>query len=107
MTHEEEELYKIVKAISFSDVPIMFKGAIITKIVLSEKHYTETERDIVCENITGKSVTEFTSDAILDNLPKAAKKATGAATTAKNAVSSWFSKVSNPVSTSNVQYSGA
>lgn len=63
--------------------------------------------DIVCENITGKSVTEFTSDAILDNLPKAAKKATGAATTAKNAVSSWFSKVSNPVSTFNVQYSGA
>lgn len=42
--YNEKTLYEIVKALSLSDIPIMFKGAIITKIVLSEKHYTETER---------------------------------------------------------------
>lgn len=67
MTHEEEELYKIVKAISFSDVPIMFKGAIITKIVLSEKHYTETERgtkDIDANWVNGRPSSEDIADSI-------------------------------------------
>lgn len=52
--------------------------------------------DTVCENITGKSVTEFVSDGILDlaEAAESAKKAVGEAVrSAGKAVSGWFEKM--------------
>jgi len=49
--------------------------------------------DIVCENLTGKSVTEAASDFVLDTASKAGKAITGAAKSAKKAVSGWFNKL--------------
>ena len=49
--------------------------------------------DIVCENLTGKSVTEAASDFVLDKASKAGKAITGAAKSAKKAVSGWFNKL--------------
>lgn len=61
--------------------------------------------DIVCENLTGKSVTEATSDFVLDNASKVGKAVTGAASNAKKAISGWFDKVIS--SSSTPQVSGA
>jgi hypothetical protein len=61
--------------------------------------------DIVCENLTGKSVTEATSDLIIDTAAKAGKAISGAAKSTKNAVSGWFSKLTS--SGGSVQYAGA
>ncbi len=49
--------------------------------------------DIACENLTGKSVTEATSDFILDTASEVGEAVTGAAQSATSAVSGWFDKV--------------
>lgn len=49
--------------------------------------------DIVCENLTGSSVTEFVSDKILDGATAVGKKVTGAVSSAGKAVSGWFKKM--------------
>ena len=63
--------------------------------------------DSVCENLTGKSVKEFTSDAVLDNALKLGKRITSSAAYANNVVSGWFEKAVNLGNFTNVQYSGA
>ena len=39
MANKELELYEIIDALANSAVPLMFKGALITKLVLSENGY--------------------------------------------------------------------
>ncbi len=67
MNELERELYGIVEAISRSDTPIIFKGAIITKLVLSENNYTEIERgtkDIDANWVNGKPLPENIADSV-------------------------------------------
>ena len=49
--------------------------------------------DWVCEQFTGKSVTENISDGLLDGLTKIGENLTGAISNVGNAVSSWWNKV--------------
>lgn len=44
MTEKEKFMYKIMGKISESDVPIVFKGALVTKLILTENGYTALER---------------------------------------------------------------
>ena len=44
MTEKERFMYLIMGKISESDAPIVFKGAMITKLILSEGGYTALER---------------------------------------------------------------
>jgi len=44
LTGQEEFIYQIMGKISESDVPIVFKGAMITKLILAEGGYTALER---------------------------------------------------------------
>jgi len=44
MTKKEELMYKIIGKISESDTPIVFKGALITRLVLMENGYSALER---------------------------------------------------------------
>ncbi|MCL2020303.1 MAG: nucleotidyl transferase AbiEii/AbiGii toxin family protein [Oscillospiraceae bacterium] len=44
MTPREQLMYKIIGKLSEMDAPIVFKGALITKLVLSENSYTALER---------------------------------------------------------------
>jgi hypothetical protein len=44
MTNHESRLYQILGAISATDAPIVFKGALITKLVLAENGFTSLER---------------------------------------------------------------
>jgi hypothetical protein len=40
MTQQEQLMYQILGRISETDAPIVFKGALITKLVLAENGYT-------------------------------------------------------------------
>ena len=44
MTEKERFMYQIMSKISESDVPIVFKGALITKLILNENGYAALER---------------------------------------------------------------
>jgi hypothetical protein len=44
MENREKTMYRILGAISAMDAPIVFKGALITKLVLSERGYASAER---------------------------------------------------------------
>ena len=44
MLEKEEFLYQIMGKISEADAPIVFKGAMITKLILAENGFTELER---------------------------------------------------------------
>jgi len=44
MTELEREMYKIITEISNANVPIIFKGAMVTKLVLDENEYIEISR---------------------------------------------------------------
>jgi hypothetical protein len=44
MTEKEKFMYRIMGKISESDVPIIFKGAMVTKLILSESGYSALER---------------------------------------------------------------
>lgn len=61
--------------------------------------------DSVCEGITGKKVTEFVSDGILDFATDAYEAATGAVRSAGNAISGWWNKTFG--GGSSAQYAGA
>lgn len=47
MTDHERQMYQILGKISESDAPIVFKGALITKLILAENGYTTFERPTV------------------------------------------------------------
>ena len=51
--------------------------------------------DIVCEKITGKPVTEYVSDGILDLASQLGRSISGAADTAKRTVSGWLARITN------------
>jgi hypothetical protein len=44
MTNKEETMYRILGKICESNAPIVFKGALITKLILAEHGYTSLER---------------------------------------------------------------
>jgi len=44
MTEKEKFMYEIMGKISESDVPIIFKGALVTKLILTENGYNALER---------------------------------------------------------------
>ncbi|MCL2434498.1 MAG: hypothetical protein FWD16_08300, partial [Clostridia bacterium] len=44
MTDHERLMYQILGRISESDAPIVFKGALITKLILSQNGYTALDR---------------------------------------------------------------
>lgn len=44
MTEKEKLMYKIIVSISESDTPLVFKGGLITKLILSENNFDEVER---------------------------------------------------------------
>jgi len=44
MTKKEELMYQIIGRLSTSDAPLVFKGALIIKLILSDRGYTEMER---------------------------------------------------------------
>lgn len=44
MTEKEKIMYQIIDQIGRADAPIVFKGALITKLILSEHGYTDLER---------------------------------------------------------------
>ena len=52
MTHHEKLMYRIPGNISNSNAPIIFKGALITKLALEENGYKELER--ATNDIDGK-----------------------------------------------------
>ena len=56
--------------------------------------------DIVCEKITGKPVTEYVSDGILDLASQLGRSISGAADTAKRTVSGWLARITNTGSSS-------
>ena len=62
--------------------------------------------DVVCEKLTGKNVTEFVSDTVLDAAASAGKAITGAAKNVGKAVSGWFKKLTSGGDKS-AQYAGA
>jgi hypothetical protein len=41
LKQEEKLLYSLMGAISKTDAPVVFKGALITKLVLAENGYTD------------------------------------------------------------------
>jgi hypothetical protein len=47
MTEHESLMYTILGEISKLEKPIVFKGALITKLILSENHYTSLDRPTV------------------------------------------------------------
>ena len=44
MTEHERLMYKVLGRISGADTPIVFKGALIAKLILAESNYTDIER---------------------------------------------------------------
>lgn len=44
MTEKEKLMYEILSKISNTDTPIIFKGALITKLILNENNYTDIQR---------------------------------------------------------------
>lgn len=54
--------------------------------------------DWICESLTGKGLTEWASDGLLDKLKEAGEKITGAVSSTGNAVASWFEKAFGPSS---------
>ena len=44
MTQKEKLMYQIMGKVSESDAPIVFKGAMVTKLILAESGYTDLER---------------------------------------------------------------
>jgi hypothetical protein len=44
MTNKEKTMYQILGAICDTDAPVVFKGALITKLILTEHGYTALER---------------------------------------------------------------
>ena len=44
MTRHEKLMYQVLERISKADTPIVFKGALITKLILAENGYTALER---------------------------------------------------------------
>jgi len=60
--------------------------------------------DIVCENLTGKSINEFASDKILDFASDVGKEISGAVGKAGKAISGWMNKVTSNIG---LQFAGA
>jgi len=44
MTEKEKFMYRVMSRISESDAPIVFKGAMVTKLILAESGFTNLER---------------------------------------------------------------
>lgn len=44
MTEKENLMYKVIASISESDTPLVFKGGLITKLILSENNFDKIER---------------------------------------------------------------
>lgn len=44
MTEQEKLMYDILTRISSTDAPIVFKGALITKLILEENQYHDVQR---------------------------------------------------------------
>lgn len=44
MSEKEKLMYKIIASISESDTPLVFKGGLITKLILSENNFDQIER---------------------------------------------------------------
>lgn len=44
MTEKEKLMYKVITSISESDTPLVFKGGLITKLILSENNFNKIER---------------------------------------------------------------
>ena len=74
-------------ALGFGGVPAVAVGAGV--VVVS------AVADIICENFTGKGVTEYMSDKLLDSDlgTKLGKSISGAADTAKRTVSGWWTRM--------------
>lgn len=47
MTERELLMYKILGQISFTNAPLIFKGGLITQLVLAEKGFTDVQRATV------------------------------------------------------------
>lgn len=70
----EQHLYNIIKAIALSSAPIMFKGALVTKLVLAENEYNHFSRltsDIDANWTHGKPNPQAIADSITDAMHNA------------------------------------
>lgn len=71
MTKQEELMYDILTRISNTDIPIVFKGALVTKLILSECGFTDVERmtkDIDANWVGTPPSMEVLSETIYDAL---------------------------------------
>ena len=67
MTKEEELMYAILNNISNTDLPIVFKGALITKLILSNNGFEDVSRST--EDIDGNWIGEApTMESLVDDI---------------------------------------
>ena len=72
MTQNELFMYDILGRISSTDAPIVFKGGLITKLILAEKQFTSIDRATVdrdAQRLFANYLTLFAIVFILTNLP--------------------------------------
>ena len=74
ITAEEKLMYKVMKAIYDSGIPISFKGSMVLKACLMEAGYSEEIRHTVDIDANWNSDTPPTSEQMIDSLQNAIKK---------------------------------
>ncbi|MDD2361685.1 MAG: nucleotidyl transferase AbiEii/AbiGii toxin family protein [Oscillospiraceae bacterium] len=74
ITAEEKLMYKVMKAIYDSGIPISFKGAMVLKACLMEAGYTENTRHTVDIDANWNSDTPPSGEQMIDSLQSALKK---------------------------------
>ena len=74
LTAEEKLMYKVMKAIYDSGIPISFKGSMVLKACLMETGFTEDTRHTVDIDANWNSDTLPTAEQMVDSLQSAIKK---------------------------------
>ncbi len=74
ITAEEKIMYKVMKAIYDSGIPISFKGSMVLKACLLEAGYDDETRHTVDIDANWNSATPPTSEQMVDSLQKAIDK---------------------------------
>ncbi len=74
LSEEEKLMYKVMKAIFDSGIPISFKGAMVLKACLFEVGYTEETRHTVDIDANWNSDTPPSAEKMIDSLQRALSK---------------------------------
>lgn len=74
LTAEEKLMYKVMKAIFDSGIPISFKGSMVLKACLLEAGYAEETRHTVDIDANWNSDTPPSADEMTDSLQRALEK---------------------------------